>query len=107
MTKYKLSQMSETARKVALHVGRMGLATRGVAFAIVGSFITMTALQVFSDTQIASGTENGEVAGLSDALAFIATQAYGKILIGIAGFGLMCYGVHMFLMSRYRRFNVT
>jgi hypothetical protein len=89
--------MSETKRKVALYAGRVGLITRGIAFAIIGGFILTSAVR---------GTADGEVAGMSDALAAIAAQSYGKILIGITGFGLMCYALHMVMMGIYRRFNV-
>ncbi|QDV47465.1 hypothetical protein Enr13x_73740 [Stieleria neptunia] len=98
MTKYDLSAMSETTRKVALHAGRMGLSTRGIAVAIIGAFILVSAIR---------GTADGEIAGMSDALAAIAAQTYGKILIGITGFGLMCYAVHMMLMGWFRKFNVA
>ncbi len=97
MESYDLSRMSEKTRKIALHVGRAGLSTRGVAFAIIGAFILISAIR---------GTADGEVAGMSDALAAIAAQSYGKILLGITGFGLVCYAVHMTLMGWYRRFNV-
>lgn len=98
MTNYNLAEMSETTRKVALHVGRMGLTTRAIAFAIIGGFIVMSAYQ---------GTADGEIAGMSDALAAIAAQSYGKIMIGIVGFGLMCHALHMALLGWYRKFNVT
>lgn len=98
MEKYDLGSMSETKRKVALHAGRVGLTTRGMAFAIIGGFIVLSAFR---------GTSNGEIAGLSDALAAIAAQSYGKLLIGITGIGLMCYAVHMGMMAVYRRFNVA
>ncbi|PAY18665.1 hypothetical protein CKO51_15135 [Rhodopirellula sp. SM50] len=97
MTKYDLAAMSETTRTIALHVGRMGLSTRGIAFAIIGTFITISAVQ---------GTSDGEIAGMSDALAAIASQAYGKVLLGITGFGLMCYAVHSMLLGWFRKFNV-
>ena len=97
MGKYNLSSMSETLRTVALHAGRMGYSTRGIAFAIIGGFLTMSAYR---------GTSNGKIAGMEDALAAIASQPYGKTMLGIVGFGLMCYAVHMFLMGWFRRFNV-
>jgi len=98
MTSYNLFEMGETTRKVALHVGRMGLSTRAIAFAIIGGFIITSAYR---------GTADGEIAGMSDALAAIAAQSYGKILIGIVGFGLMCYAIHMALLGWYRKFNVN
>ncbi|WP_145302055.1 DUF1206 domain-containing protein [Crateriforma conspicua] len=98
MTKYRIAEMSDTARELALKAGRFGLSTRGVAFAIIGAFILVSAIR---------GTADGQVAGISDALAAIAAQSYGKLLIGVTGFGLMSYAVHLFLMARYRRFNVA
>jgi hypothetical protein len=98
MEKYDLATMSETQRTVALHAGRIGLSTCGVAFAIIGGFILASAVQ---------GTSDGDVAGMSDALAAIAAQSYGKILLGITGFGLMCYAVHTVLTGIYRRFNIA
>jgi len=97
MTKYRLRDMSEKVRQAALHIGRAGVSTRGVAFIIVGAFIVMSAVR---------GTGDGEIAGMSDALAFIASQSYGMVLIGVTGFGLMCYAVHSMLKGWYRRFNV-
>lgn len=96
MEKYKLQSMSDSQRKLALHAGRMGISTRAVAFIIVGSFLAISAWR---------GTADGEIAGISDALAMIAAQSYGKVLLGITGFGLMAYSVHMVLMAIYRRFN--
>ncbi|TWU51257.1 DUF1206 domain-containing protein [Rubripirellula reticaptiva] len=98
VTKYDLSAMRETTCVIALYAGRMGLSTRSVAFAIVGAFMLVSAVR---------GTADGEVAGMSDALAAIAAQSYGKILIGITGFGLMCYAIHMMLMGWFRKFNVA
>lgn len=98
MSKYNLGSMSEKTRKVALNVGRVGLTTRGIAFAIIGSFILNSAIQ---------GTNDGEIAGMSDALAAIVSQSYGKILIGITGFGLMCYAVHVAMQGWMRHFNVS
>lgn len=98
MSKYNLAAMSETSRTVALHAGRMGLSTRGIAFAIIGGFLLVSAIR---------GTNEGDIAGMSDALAAIAAQAYGKILIGMTGFGLMCYAVHTAMMGWFRHFNVS
>lgn len=97
MEKYDLAAMDDTKRKLALYAGRIGVATRGVAFAIIGGFVVSSAMR---------GTGGGEIAGMSDALAAIATQSYGKILLGITGLGLVCYAVHSCLTGIYRRFNI-
>ncbi|KAA5542595.1 DUF1206 domain-containing protein [Roseiconus nitratireducens] len=98
MEKYNLAEMSNRFRQLAFHAGRTGLITRGVAVIIIGGFFLSAAW---------SGTRGGEIGGMGDALATIASQPYGKILIGITGFGLMAYAVHMILMGVYRRFNVN
>lgn len=97
MEKYSFMSMSETKRKLALYAGRLGVSTRGVAFIIIGSFIVMSAYR---------GTGDGEIAGIRDALAAIAAQSYGQILLGVAGVGLMCYAVHSVMKGIYRRFNI-
>ena len=96
MEKYNLTEMSDRFRTTALHAGRIGLITRGIAFGIIGWFLVSSAWN-------ASG---GEISGMEEALGAIAAQSYGKILIGITGFGLMAYAVHMILLGWYRRFNV-
>jgi len=97
MTKYNLAEMGNSLRKTALHAGRTGLITRGIAVIIIGGFLVRSAW---------SQANSGEIAGMSDALAAIAAQPFGKILIGITGFGLMAYAVHMCLLGWYRHFNV-
>ncbi|MEZ6044181.1 MAG: DUF1206 domain-containing protein [Planctomycetaceae bacterium] len=98
MRTYNLAAMSDTVRKIALYAGRMGLMTRGVAFIIIGGFLISSVVQ---------GINDGEISGLSDALAAIAAQTYGKVLLAITGFGLMCYAIHCLLKGWFRRFNVT
>ncbi|MFG0260872.1 MAG: DUF1206 domain-containing protein [Novipirellula sp. JB048] len=98
MEKYDLMSMSERFREAALHAGRLGLITRGVAVIIVGGFLCSSAV---------SGTADGEISGMSDALAAIAAQSFGKVLLGITGCGLMCYAAHMMLLGWFRRFKVS
>ena len=98
MTKYNLGQMSENARTVALRVGRFGMITRGIAVVIIGWFLVRAAY---------NGANQADDAGISGALAAVAAQPYGKVLLAIAGLGLMAYAAHMFLLGWYRRFNVA
>jgi hypothetical protein len=53
MSKYDLARMSESVCKAALHAGRMGLTTRGIAFAIIGGFVMMSAIRGTADGDIA------------------------------------------------------
>jgi hypothetical protein len=97
MEKYPLGQMSEFMRNAALHLGRTGLVTRGIAFAIIAWFLVRSAW---------AGTGDGEIEGVSDALAALVVQPYGKVLLGTAGFGLIAFGLHTMMLGWFRRFNV-
>ena len=97
MSRYDFTAMSENMRKTALWAGRIGLITRGVAFAIIGGFLISSAW---------FGSSRDEISGLDDALAFIMTQPYGTVLLAITGVGFMCYAVHTSMMGWFRRFNV-
>ncbi|GAA5508575.1 DUF1206 domain-containing protein [Novipirellula caenicola] len=98
MEKYDLAAMTEKLRSVALYAGRVGLTTRGVAFIIIGGFLLNSAVQ---------GTSGEDVTGLADALAVIAAQSYGKVLLAVTGLGLMCYAVHSIMRGWFRVFNVS
>ncbi|EMI15752.1 membrane protein containing DUF1206 [Rhodopirellula maiorica SM1] len=98
MTKYNLAEMTEKLRTIALYAGRVGLTTRGVAFILIGGFLLSSAVQ---------GTSSEDVTGLADALAVIASQSYGKVLLAVTGFGLMCYAVHTLMQGWFRVFNVS
>lgn len=97
MEKYPIGSMSDTARKAALHIGRTGLTTRGIAFCIIGWFLLQSAI---------NGASSGDVSGVSDALAVVAAQPYGKFLLGTAGFGLIAFAIHTMMLGWYRRFNI-
>ena len=97
MSKYRLRRMSDKVRTVALHAGRMGISTRGIAFLIIGGFLMTSVV----------GGGNGNVNSMSDAMNIIAGAPWGKFLIGTAAFGLVAYAVHMFLMAMYRRFEIA
>ncbi len=98
MSKYNLAQMSESVRTAALHLGRTGLITRGIAFAIIGWFVVRTGL---------NGGSGGDVSGMGDAMDWLGSQPFGPWLVGTVGFGLACFGLHTMLMGWYRRFNVV
>ncbi len=73
-------------------LGRFGLASRGVVFGILGSFVVVAAWQ--SDPQ--------EVHGLGEIFRLMLRQPYGKILLGVVAFGLLAFGFFMFAKARYR-----
>ena len=97
MRKYDLVHMSETVRWIALWAGRIGLTTRGIAFTIIGGLLMVTAYR---------GTADGQIHTTEDALAWIASQTYGAILIGVMGVGFMLYCVHSGIRAAHRQFSV-
>jgi Domain of Unknown Function (DUF1206) len=88
----KWGEMSAKAEAWATRVGRIGLASRGVVFAIIGVFLLYAALRA----------NPNEARGLSGALRAIAQQPFGPWLLGVVALGLVAYGVYMLVLARYR-----
>jgi hypothetical protein len=89
----KTAEMSPDEQRLAIHTGQLGLASRGVAFLIVGWFLIRAALRY----------DPSQAQGLGGALETLATQPYGPYLLGIVAAGLVAYGAYSFLQARYRR----
>ena len=91
----KRAEMSAAEETWSLRVGRMGLAARGVVFAIIGYFLCRAG---------ASGS-SAQVTGVEGALRAIASESYGTILLAIVALGLVAYAVHQFFSAKYRRID--
>jgi hypothetical protein len=89
----KTKEMSPEEQRLALHTGRLGLASRGIAFLITGWFLIQAALRY----------DLGQARGLGGALETLARQPAGPWLLGIVALGLVAYGAYSFLQARYRR----
>jgi hypothetical protein len=76
-----------------VRAGRMGLAARGVVFALIGVFLI----------QASRRQDPGEAVGLGGALQKLAEQPYGEVLLGVTAAGLMMYGLFSLGEARYRR----
>jgi hypothetical protein len=76
-----------------VRVGRMGLAARGVVFALIGLFLI----------QASRHQDPSEAVGLGGALQKLAEQPYGQILLGVTAAGLIMYGLFSLVEARYRR----
>ncbi len=94
--KFKLNEMSDTEKTWATHIGRFGLAARGIVYSIIGFFLIQAARQA----------QSKQIRGLEGALDLLARQSYGQWLLGIVAFGLIAYGVYYMVQARYRRINV-
>ena len=92
----RLQEMDPTERKVALNSGKLGLIARGVVFLISGGFLVQAAWR-FAPRQ---------ARGLGGALAALAGQPHGAILLGLVAVGLIAFGAYSILLARYGRIVV-
>ncbi|MCF6136569.1 DUF1206 domain-containing protein [Pseudalkalibacillus berkeleyi] len=90
--KFKMSEMSSHEFAVGKKIGKLGLIARGITFAIIGYFLTQTAITSDSD----------KVIGLDGALAKIAQQPFGQFMLGAVAIGLFLYGVFQLLKGKNR-----
>ncbi|HBL09868.1 MAG TPA: hypothetical protein DD379_00175 [Cyanobacteria bacterium UBA11162] len=91
----KLQEMSRTEANLATQTGRFGITARGIVFIIIGFFVI----------QAARHYNPSEVRGMDGALQALVQQPYGPWLLGIVAFGLIAYGIHMFIQAQYQRIN--
>ncbi len=87
----KESKMSSEEQSVFMRAGRVGYLARGVVLGIIGYFLAKAALQ--SNASQAGGTDK--------AFDFLSSTG-GPYLLAAVAIGLACYGVFMFVKSRYR-----
>lgn len=88
-----LDRMSEQEQRWAVIAGRIGLASRGVVFLLIGGFF------------LKAGIDHNprESGGLDDALRKVASVPFGQWALGAVALGFVCYAVFMFIEARYRR----
>ncbi|HUQ34622.1 MAG TPA: DUF1206 domain-containing protein [Pyrinomonadaceae bacterium] len=89
----KLGEMNESKDNWATWSGRVGYASRGVVFCIIGFFVIQAALHFKPD----------EAKGLDEALSTLAQNYYGAWALGIVAVGLIFYGFYMLVEARYRK----
>lgn len=83
--------MSHEEHEVFMRAGRVGYIARGIVFSIIGYFLVKAALQ--SDSSEAGGTDQ--------VFSFLSSTG-GPYLLAAIAIGLACYGVFMFVKSKYR-----
>ncbi len=86
------------ARKIMLKTGKVGYTARGLVMAVISFFFFRAAF-----TANAS-----KVGGTEKALEFIQSQSeWGTIVLAIVAFGLLLYGIFMFVKARYRKMGAV
>jgi hypothetical protein len=84
-------QLGKKAREWAIAFGVVGHAARAVVFSLVGIFLLRAALEY----------DPREAIGLDGALAKVAHQPYGGVLLGVVAAGLIACSAFCFLQARY------
>lgn len=73
-------------------VGRTGMTARGVIFGLIAVFLAKAAWEY----------DSSEAVGLDGALARLAGQPYGPVLLGVVAAGLVAFALYCFAEARYR-----
>lgn len=99
LKKFQIQSISAVGkRKYIKRIGYAGLIARGIVTSIIAYFFLTAALNL-------GGNTSNEMKGTAEAFSFIQEQAYGKWLLGLVAAGLVCYGIYMFTMAAYRKFD--
>jgi hypothetical protein len=88
-----LAGLSRGWRRAIVVLGKVGYVARGLVFALAGALVVAAAVTF----------DPSKARGLDAALRTLAGQPYGPYLLGVAAFGLICFGVYSFADARYRR----
>ncbi|WP_242361681.1 MULTISPECIES: DUF1206 domain-containing protein [Anaeromyxobacter] len=88
-----LARAGAWVRRWAAPLGTLGFTAQGVVFVLVGLFFAQAALE----------GDPHEATGFDGALATLARQPYGAVLLGAAALGLLAYAAFALVEGRYRR----
>ena len=87
------SEMRDRAQRWIERLGIAGLCARGIVFGIIGWFLIKAARDFDPNKAI----------GLGGALAKLAHQSYGPVLLGVTAAGLIAFAVFCVAQARYRQ----
>ena len=90
---FAAGRMSPAQRRWATRAGRLGLAARGVVFALVGGFLV----------RAATAGDAARARGLDGALQALAARPHGAALLALVAAGLVCFGAYSLLCARWMR----
>lgn len=91
----KKNEMNKNEWRWSGYIGTFGMTARGFVFIIIAFFLIRTAYQADPE----------ETKGLDGALAQLAAQPFGPVLLAIVSLGFISYGLFMFASAKYRRLN--
>jgi hypothetical protein len=91
--KLELQRLTPRHSRSLVQLCRFGLAARGGVFLLMGGFLVSAAIH----------SNPREAKGIGEALATLARQPFGAVLLGIAAAGLLAYALYLFIVARYQR----
>jgi fumarate reductase subunit D len=91
--KLDVGSMPAWLRSATSVVGTAGLVSRGLVFALLGSFLVDAAVRFNPD----------KAKGLDATLKAVAHQPFGRLLLFLAALGLVAFAVWSFIEARFRR----
>ena len=77
-------------------MGKLGIASRGIAFMLTGVCLVITS--IVSNADLAGGLQN--------AFQVLAEQPLGWLWLGLIGSGFIAYSTYMFAVARYRQYAI-
>lgn len=89
----KLGEMDRVERRAFMLLGRIGLTSRALVFAIIGYFLLRTALSF----------DPHEAVGVDGALARVHREPAGTLLLALVAAGLLVFAVYSLFEARWRR----
>ncbi len=97
LEKFKIAEISSATLKTSLkRIGYAGLVSRGIVVGIIAYFFIKGGINTSS---------SGEMKGTTEAFSFIQENTSGPWIFGLVALGLLCYGIYMFAMAKYRSFD--
>lgn len=88
-----MGEMSATMKRLCTVLGTVGVAARGVVFALLGALLVKAAVAF----------DPNEAEGLDGTLRTIASRRYGTVLLLLAAVGLLAFGAYSFVEAKFRR----
>jgi fumarate reductase subunit D len=89
----KTEEMGQLTKRSYVVLAVVGHVARAVVFGLVGVFLIKAAIEF----------DPSNAVGLDGALAKLAHQSYGSVLLGIVAAGLVAFALYSLADSRYRR----
>lgn len=92
---WKTADMSAAEERTATLISTFGIGARAIAFVLIGVFLSWAAI---SD-------QPEKAQGMEGMLTRVAQNPWGQTMVGLAGAGLVCYGIYCFVNALFRQID--